>query len=141
MLPDAAIGVDKGGRALYHCAVGWNTKWDFELRDTFVGNWTFGFESSVCGTADAVAFEAGGSGFEAAFFFSFFLDLFSVRLVCALSGFPLTAFRSFLLDFFSTGAAASVVCLCFFVLGLVSGRASFRLRSRRNFETSFVRAG
>ena len=146
VLPDAVFGVGNGGRALCHCGVGWNTKWDFELRDTFVGNWTFGFESSACDRVGAVTFDAGvgveiDSGFEAGFFFSFFFGLFSVRFVCKFSGFPLTTFRSFLLGFFSTGAAASVVCLCFFVLGVVSDRPSFRLRSRRNLETSFVRVG
>ena len=144
VLPDAAVGEGNGGRALCHCAVGWNTKWDFELRDTFVGNGTFGFESSACDRVGAVAFDAGvqiDSGFEAALFFSFFLELLSVRFVCTFSGFPLTAFCSFLLGFFSTGAAASVVCLCFFVLDVVSDRPSFRLRSRRNLETSFVRVG
>ena len=100
VLPDAPVGVVKDGRALYHCAIGWNTKWDFELKDTFVGNWTVGFASSAGDRAGAIAFEAGGSGFEAAFFFSLFLDLLSVRFVCAVSGFSLTAFRSFLLNFF-----------------------------------------
>jgi hypothetical protein len=138
VLPDDPVGVDKGGRALYHCAVGWNAKWDFELKVTFVGNWTFGFASSSCNRAGAVAFEAESSGFDAAFFFSFFLDLLSARFVCAVSGFSLTAFRSFLLGFFWTGAVASVVFLCFFILGVVS---DVRLRSRRNFETSFARVG
>jgi len=138
VLPDAPVGVGRGGRALYHCAVGWNTKWDLELKDNFVGSWTFGFESSACNRAGTAAFEAVGSGFEPAFFFSFFLDLLSASFVCAVSGFSLTAFRSFLLGFFWTGTVASVVFLCFFVLGVVS---DFRLRPRRNFETSFVRVG
>ena len=116
-------------------------KWDFGLKDTFVGSWTLESESCVGNEVGATVFEDGveaSSGFGPGFFFSVLLDLLRERLTCEC--FPLTASFS-LFDLFLTGAAFSLVFEVFFVLDVASGWPSFRLRSRRNFATSFDRVG
>jgi hypothetical protein len=137
VLPDAAVA--EGARALYHCEVGWNMKWDFGLKDTFASSWTLGFKSSACNGVRGAVFEDGveaGSGF--AFFFSFLLDLLRVRLFCVWAGFPMA---SPLFGLFLTGAAFSLHFPAFFVLDVAPGWPSFRLMSRRNLATSFDRVG